>query len=196
MAALTPEEVLQKVAEAATDSASKQYDDYTKTFVALDSKALAAGTGGGVLLGVIVALANSGKLGKLLESGEGWIVWASFLPILAAVLGMVLGVLGAKVKNVNVPFDAVQQIKEFDGLLRVDKAAQTRNVNETQDGRVSHVDLLGFHVQRHNQWALSLASMDKAVKSKGRYVLAAQWCLLAATVLTTLVVGLAAFRTN
>jgi hypothetical protein len=180
MSAPSREDVLQKIAEAATDSAAKQYDDYSKTFVALDGKAQAASTSAGVLLGVIVALANAGKLNQLFEDG-GWTILLLLLPILAALTAMVLGGMASRVAKINVPFDAERQIKEFDDLRGLKPEEQ-----------IGQEDIIGFHVLRHKQWKESLAGMADVLSRKGSLVHRAQWAVLSAAVLTVLVFGLAA----
>ncbi|MGJ7575038.1 hypothetical protein ACSFBX_31265 [Variovorax sp. RB2P76] len=180
MAELTPNDVVQKMAETVTDSAAKQYDDYSKTFVALDGKAQAVITAGGVLLGVIVALANAGKLNGFLTAG--WFVLV-LLPIAAALVAMVCGVLASRVAKVSVPFDVDRQIKEFNDLR-----------NSKSDDKIEQEDLIGFHVQRHLQWKESLKSMATAISSKGKSIHLAQISVLIAAALTVVLVGLAALK--
>lgn len=182
MPQISPEDVLQKVAEAATDSAAKQYDDYSKTFVALDGKAQAASTAGSVLLGVIVALTNAGKLNVLIKD-SAWYLLLLALPVLAALCAMLLGFKASRVAQVNVPFDADQQIKEFNNLYAV-----------TSRDEIDQENLIGFHAGRHRQWQISLGNMAEAVANKGKLVGWAQAATLACAVLTVVVLMVAAIR--
>jgi hypothetical protein len=173
-------DILQKVAEAATESAGKQYDDYSKTFVALDAKAQAATTLGGVLLGAIIALANAGKLGELLR-GSLYAQLFVTAPIIGSMVAMVLGVQASRVASVSVPFDAERQIQEFDELMGLG-----------DDEAVGQSELIGFHTQRHKQWKVSLKSIATAIATKGDLVRAAQWAVVVAAFLTVLLFGAAA----
>lgn len=169
MAEMTSDDVLQKVAEAATDSAAKQYDDYSKTFVALDGKGQAASTVGSVLLGFIVAMANSGKFNAQLKDPVFLLVLA--LQIGAALYAILFGVLASRVRLVHVPYDAEAQIEEFKNLY----AARAD---------VAQSNLIAFHASRHKQWKKSLESMSQAIESKGCRVGHAQWAAVACAVLT------------
>ena len=73
-------ETLIAVAQTACDNASKQYDDYYKTFVALDAKAQSTATIGGVVIAAVVAFVDAGKLDSVLRSSPSW---GNFLHLLS-----------------------------------------------------------------------------------------------------------------
>lgn len=178
MAALDNADVIQQLAELVSDNAGKQYDDYSKTFIALDGKAQAAGTSGGVLLGVIVALANAGTLASLLKVSD-WFLLILLPPVLVAVFAMLKALEAAWIEEVHIPFDFDQQAKEFKDLDTL------RNETFTQD------DIIDFHRRRHLQWESSLRSIKDVVNRKGPLVRQAQGAVVWSAILTFIVFGLA-----
>lgn len=177
MAELTYADVLQKIAEQVSDGAAKQYDDFSKTFVTLDAKAQAAGTSGGVLLGVIVALANAGTLGSLLDLSN-WCLALLVLPVGPALYAMVKALEASWIANLNIPFDFVRQAKEFSNL-------------DTLKGELTQDDIIDFHRMRHKQWEISLKGISAKLDEKGPLVRRAQGGVLWSAIMTVAVFGLA-----
>ncbi|MBX3624795.1 MAG: hypothetical protein KF892_07275 [Rhizobacter sp.] len=175
----TPEEkrldILITASVAACDNASRQYDDYGKTFTALDTKAQAVVTMAGVILAAIVTLTNSGRLGQLVGSSSGPVVALGVLTICMTLVCMALGFYASRVTPVSVPFAAHDQIQEVDDLLHLPA------------DEVSKEKLLGYHAARMKHWKASLANIAQAVERKAVLVRAAQWGIVA-----TLGVGMGA----
>lgn len=169
--ASTPEErrieILITASAAACDNAAKQYDDYSKTFAALDSKAQAVVTMGGIILAAIVTLTNSGKLGGLAAAASWPVTALGVLNICMALICIGLGFYASRVMPVSVPFAAADQIKEVDDLIHLPAA------------EVSKEKLLGYHAARMKHWKASLTNISEAVERKARYVKWAQWFIVA-----------------
>jgi hypothetical protein len=158
-------ELLIAVSTLASENSAKQYDDYSKTFVALDAKAQATATTGGVVLAAMVAFVNGGKLTDIMTStpwGKAWVL----IPVVGALITVVVSFFAAQVKSVNVPFAADQQVKEVERLSDLPAA------------EISREHVLGFHRGRLIHWKNALEDVASVVKTKGRRVLASQIVLL------------------
>lgn len=174
-------EILVALAESVCDSYAKQYEDYSKTFVALDAKAQATATIGGVLLATIVALANAGKLASLLKCGSVSGVLLALSPALAAFVAICIALFASRARPVSAPYDAARQHKEFEDYMRL-------------RAEVDQETLLSFHAGRLNHWKTCLESVAKAVNEKGDQVARAQIAMVIAAVLTLVVSGVALTR--
>jgi hypothetical protein len=109
-------EVLISIAQTACDSAAKHYDDYYKSFAALDGKAQSTATVSGVVLATVVAFMNAGRLSPLLSTKGscGYILVLS--PAIGALLAVVISFAASKVMDITVPFAAADQIREAEDL--------------------------------------------------------------------------------
>jgi hypothetical protein len=163
----TPEDkrldILITASVTACDNAARQYDDYGKTFSALDTKAQAVVTMGGVILAAIVTLTNSGRLGNLVAASSGLVITLGVLTICLTIACMALGFYASRVMPVSVPFAAHDQIQEVDDLLQLPAE------------EVSKEKLLGFHAARMKHWKVSLRNIAHAVERKAFLVRCAQW---------------------
>ncbi|HEY0821301.1 MAG TPA: hypothetical protein VGD46_21160 [Rhizobacter sp.] len=175
----TPDEkrldILITASVAACDNAAKQYDDYGKTFTALDTKAQAVVTMAGVILAAIVTLTNSGRLGNLVASSSGVAIALGIVTLCMTLGCMALGFYASRVTPVSVPFAAHDQIQEVEDLLQLPA------------DEVSKEKLLGYHAARMKHWKASLRNIAQAVERKAWLVRLAQWGIVA-----TLSVGMAA----
>lgn len=160
-------DILITASVAACDNAAKQYDDYGKTFGALDTKAQAVVTMGGVILAAIVTLTNSGRLGGLMAASSGPVIALGVLTICMTLACMALGFYASRVMPVSVPFAAHDQLQEVDDLLQLPAA------------EVSKEKLLGYHAARMKHWKVSLKNIAQAVERKAALVRVAQWGIVA-----------------
>ncbi|HEX5716846.1 MAG TPA: hypothetical protein VF179_11855 [Thermoanaerobaculia bacterium] len=152
--------------EVACDSASKQYDDYYKTFAALDGKAQSTATVSGVVLASVIAFVNAGRLSPLLSSTGVFGYLLVISPAVGALIAVIISLLASKVVKVSVPFSADVQIKEVEDLI--DLPAQ----------ELSGDHVLSFYQSRLSHCEKSLANMAAGVGKKARLVFWAQVLLV------------------
>ena len=159
-------EALISIAETACDSAAKQYDDYYKSFAALDGKAQSTATVGGVVLAAVVAFMNAGRLSPLLSNAGdcGYLLVLS--PAIGALLAVVMSFVASKVMDITVPFAADDQIKEAEDLARLPPEELSRE------------HLLGYQRARLNHWKEALSDISSGVRKKATLVFWAQMLLV------------------
>lgn len=176
-------EILVSVTAAACDSASKQYDDYYKTFSALDTKAQGAATVSGILLASVVAFVNAGRLSTLLSSvgGCGHVLVLS--PAISALATIVMSFVAAKVTKITVPFAADEQLEEAGNLADLPPAELSKD------------HLLSYYRDRLAHWREALKSIAAGVERKASLVLWTQ-ALLGFTALLLLVLLIAMVTTT
>jgi hypothetical protein len=153
-------EALIAIAETACDNAAKQYDDYYKTFTALDGKAQSTATVGGIVIAAVVAFVNAGKLDGLVgnRSGSGYLL--IFSPAAAALAAVVISFFASKVVEVILPFAADDQAEEVGDLA--DLPAE----------ELSKEHVLSYHRARLQHWKEVLDNIHSAVDQKAGWV----WC--------------------
>jgi hypothetical protein len=106
--------------ESACDCAAKHYDDYYKSFAALDGKAQYTATISGFVLASIAGFINAGRLHPLLSTGGRAYGYALVIaPPTLALLSVVLSLVATKVQDVAIPFDSLEQIREAEHLAKL-----------------------------------------------------------------------------
>ena len=159
-------EALISIAEAACDSAAKQYDDYYKTFTGLDAKAQSTATASGVVLAAVVAFMNAGRLSPLLSSTGRCGYSLVLSPAIGALLAVIMSFVASKVMEITVPFAADDQIKEAEDLAALPPEELSRE------------HLLGFQRARLNHWKGALSDIGAGVGKKATLVFWAQMLLV------------------
>jgi hypothetical protein len=159
-------DALISIAQTACDSAAKHYDDYYKSFAALDGKAQSTATVSGVVLAAVVAFMNAGQLRPLLLGRGSCGYFLVLSPAIGALLAVLVSFAASKVMDITVPFAAADQIKEAEDLAGL-----------SQD-ELSREHLLSFHRARLNHWKDALADIDSGVRKKAVLVLWAQILLV------------------
>ena len=144
------------VAISACDSAAKQYDDYAKSFIALDVKAQATTVISGLVLASIAAFVKDGRVAALHDS-RWWILLILAAPV-AALSGVVISVLGSHIREVIVPFDAPAQIHDIQNLTSIDCT------------EFSPEHVLLFHRERLTHWSEALKSIVEVTETKAMWV--------------------------
>lgn len=150
---------------AACDSAAKQYDDYGKTFVALDNKAQNAATVSGVILAAIVAFTSAGKLAELVSIGTWWSKLLMLIPLIGALTTIAVSFFASRLMELKVPFASQDQIDEVQNLARLPAE------------ELSHAHVLAYHAERLSHWKSALKSISDGLARKARWVHIAQWAL-------------------
>ena len=169
-------EILISVAETACDNAAKHYDDYYKTFAALDGKAQAAATVSGILLASVVAFVNAGRLSTLLSSVGTWGYLLVLSPAVGALVTVIVSFVAAKVMKVAVPFSAPDQLKEVGDLADLPPEELSKDY------------LLDYYRDRLTHWKAALADIAAGVERKARLVLWTQALLVLTVVLLLILV--------
>jgi hypothetical protein len=174
-------DALISIAQNACDNAAKHYDDYYKSFAALDGKAQSTATVSGVVLAAVVAFMNAGRLSPLLSTkGDcGYVLVLS--PAIGALLAVVVSFAASKVMDITVPFAAADQIKEAEDLARL------------PPNELSREHILGYQHARLSHWKDALSDIDSGVRKKARLVLWAQ-VLLVLTLFSLLTLFIALVR--
>lgn len=166
-------QLLIELVRDARSTASAQYDDYYKAFVGLDSKAIAAGTIGGVLFGVIVALFHKSRLVGVVSTGAVWHELLLFCAPLGAVLTIILSVFVVRVRDAALATSAESQIAEISDLCAIDRS------------NLSLEHILDFYLASLSHFDESLCDLGQHVQSKGSILRWAHWSLVV-TVASTL----------
>lgn len=147
-------------------TASAQYDDYYKSFVGLDSKAIAAGTIGGILFGAIVAFLNKPKLLSVVVTGAAWHELLLFCAPLGSVLTIILSVFVVQVRNAALATSAEIQIAEISDLCAIDRS------------HLSSSHIVDFYMTSLSNFEESLCDLASHVQSKGTILRWTHWSLL------------------
>lgn len=152
----------------ACEAASKQYEDYYKSFAALDGKAQSTSTISGFLLASVVAFVNAGRLHSLLSSGCTCNYLLALLPPLLALSAVIVSIIGAKVRDVVIPFNFEEQIAEAEELLEIPRE------------EFSGQHLLDYQRARISHWKEAIKDIDRAVSAKSAWVVRGQWLMVLA----------------
>jgi hypothetical protein len=152
-------EALASIAESACDSAARQYDDYYKSFAALDGKAQSTATLGSAVLAAVVAVMNGGRLSGFLSNDHPCRYLLVTAPAVGALLTVIVGFYATRVTEITVPFAADEQIEEVEDLVRLP-------ADELSKGHV-----LNYHRARLTHWKEALSGMSSAVSTKAKWVL-------------------------
>lgn len=153
-----------QVSKDACASAERQYEDYYKTFTALDTKAQTAGTVGGVVMAAVVAFINAPRLSPTIP--KALILATTALALLTVILSLCV----SWVRSTAVPYAAEEQIAEAEDL------ASLAGEQITAD----HV--LRYYRGRLEYLSAALSDIDSGVRAKGGLLLAAQLSLAATLV--------------
>jgi hypothetical protein len=157
------------VALNACDNAAKHYDDYYKSFTALDGKAQATAAVSGLVLAAIAAFAKDGRASVLVSSGYGSIVVVLGAPI-AALTSVIICLFGARVTEVVVPFDSPEQIRE------------AKNLTDLDCDEFSQEHVVNYYRARLEHWITALESIESVVKRKACWILGGQIAMIASLV--------------
>ncbi len=153
------------VAASACDNASKQYDDYYKSFSGLDSKAQATATVSGLALAAIAAFLQGGHVASILHAGC-WHSLAVWVPPSLALVSVILSLVGSRVTDVVTPFNSSERIRE------------AKDLAELHCSEFSQQHVLDYYRSQLEDWILALDSIDAAVESKARWVLSGQVAMI------------------
>ena len=165
------------LASGASQSGANQYDDYYKSFTALDGKAQATASTSSLVLAAIAAFLKDGRIPHL-YNGTWWTIAVLISPI-SALISVIVSLCGARVIDIVVPYDADAQIKE------------ARDLSALPCDEFSQEHVLNYHRARLSHWSDALASIKVAVERKAKWV----WCGQAAMILA-LVFLLIVYVTN
>lgn len=103
----------------ACDVASKQYDDYYKSFAALDAKAQGTATVSGLVLAAMAAFLKDGRIPVIAKSGvRGFIL--ILLPPTFALLAVVVSLWAARIMDIVEPFGSTQRTRDAINLSKQD----------------------------------------------------------------------------
>jgi hypothetical protein len=155
---------------SACDSAAKHYDDYAKSFVALDAKAQGAATISGIILAAFAAFFKDGDVAALAKTNHWWLFLILPVPI-TALTTVALSIWGAWIAEVTVPFDAPGQIADAETVLAVDDEAFSKN----------HV--VTFYQKRLNHWKEAFESIVPVIGRKALRIQIGQGFMLTSLLL-------------
>jgi hypothetical protein len=159
-----------KVVASACDSAAKHYDDYARTFVALDAKAQGTATTSGIVLAALATFFKDGDVSGLVRANHCWLLLVLAVPI-TALSAIVTSLWGARITEVVMPFDAPEQIADAEVVLGVD------NENFTQN----HVAT--FYQRRLEHWKEAFDSIATVMDLKAKKISIGQGFMFASLVL-------------
>ncbi len=148
------------------DSAAKQYDDYYKSFVGLDSKAQSIATVASIVLASVVAFVNAGQVKTILKCLGGWGYLIILIPPILALGSVILSIVALWVAEVAIPFHALDQMKESADLSRLSSS------------EFSYEHIQSYYLTRHKQWEESLNDIEKKVSRKGCAVFWGQFFMI------------------
>jgi hypothetical protein len=157
------------VALNACDNAAKHYDDYYKSFTALDGKAQATAAVSGLVLAAIAAFAKDGRVPLIVSSAHVGIVVVLGAPV-AALASVIICLFGARVTEVVVPFDSPEQIRE------------AKNLADLGCEEFSQEHVLDYYRARLEHWITALESIESVLKRKASWTLGGQIAMIAALV--------------
>jgi hypothetical protein len=169
-------ELAHGVARHAAEQAAAQYEDYFRTFMALDGKAQAAATVAGVALASVVAFIKPEHLKASVAACGIWGYALVALPGIGALATILLSIRAVRVTEMTIPYAAADQIGETEDLLQLDPAELTGG------------HLLDFQRARLRHWKKALEDVRKAVEHKAQRVAQAQKALVVTITLLFLMV--------
>ncbi|HEX4576278.1 MAG TPA: hypothetical protein VH117_02910 [Edaphobacter sp.] len=152
------------IAVSACDNAAKHYDDYAKSFIALDTKAQATAVISGLILASVAAFVKDGRVAAL-HGSQWWILLFLAAPI-AALLAVIISLLGSHIREVTVPFDAPAQIHDVQNLTALDCT------------EFSSDDVLIFHQERLKHWSAALTNVRDVMEDKATWVARGQKAMI------------------
>jgi hypothetical protein len=124
----------------ACDIAAKHYDDYYSSFVALDGKAQNSATVSGLIIAATALFIKNGSV-PAFATGHVLLKVLCLLPAILALASVLIGVLGTRIVDVVVPFDAPEQIAEARGLAKIDCGQFTQeHILDYYRARLAHWD--------------------------------------------------------
>lgn len=153
------------VAASACENASKQYDDYYKSFSGIDGKAQATSTVSGLALAAIAAFLQNGQVASLLHAGC-WHRLAVWAPPSLALASVILSLIGSMITDVVTPFNSSERIRE------------AKDMAELPCSEFSQQHVLDYYRSQLEDWISALKSIDSAVESKARWVLSGQVAMI------------------
>jgi hypothetical protein len=181
---VTPDEIAawqvkRKLLELARDNCAKQFDDHSRTFTSLDSKAQAVATFAGAQLGVLLALLPKDAL-RLLLVAFGWKIWILILGTVTVLLVDIAAALVAmRVRKTPLPFLAEPEVEAMNDIVALPLSELSEEV------AVNH---LSEHL---GAWSCCLRDMATVIQNKAQDVFVCQCGLLFGLVGTTATLVLA-----
>jgi len=153
---------------AARENCAHQYEDASRTFNSLDSKAQWCATLAGVQLAALVVFLreeNARALYSVFGNGGVALLGVALVLLLAVIAASVVAM---KVTAVPVPYQAAEEVEAVASLLELEDAELTDQV-------------LVNHLAEHNAaWKEAVDGISSAIESKAQSVSACQWLLLVA----------------
>ena len=157
--------LLISVAKSASDNAAKQYDDYYKSFAALDGKAQNTCTIGGIVLASVIAFFTKGHTTSLPCEWCLLDYILLLLPPTAALTAAMLSLEAFWVRDVVIPFSAIEEIEEVDLLIQL------------PDAQFSQQHVIAYYHNRLKHWTDAIESINQVVEKKARFVIRGQIAL-------------------
>jgi len=148
--------------QSACDSAAKQYDDYYKSFQAFDGKAQGTATISGFILAAVVAFIDAKQFDRLLMGQRIYNYVFVLLPPLFALFGVIASLIASRVRDVTVPFDAVEQIREAGDLA------------DLPYEQFSKEHVFDYYLARLRHWQEAVGGIADEVELKAKWVKRAQ----------------------
>jgi hypothetical protein len=153
-----------EIAKAACDDASKQFDDYQKTFSALDGKAQNCATVSSLVVASFIAFIKPETIHALSAGYPKLSPW--LLPLIGAVAiaPVFIAIATQRVMSVPTPFGALSQIRE------------ARHVSLFGSDEITDATVLDFYRNRLQFWKGGIEGLRTKVDSKATFVFVAQIC--------------------
>ena len=162
----------------ACEIAAKHYDDYYRSFVALDGKAQNSTTVSGLVIAATALFVKDGRI-PAFAAGNVLLKILCLLPAILALASVLIGQLGSRIVDVVVPFDAPEQIAEARGLAKIDC------------GQFTQEHILDFYRARLRHWEEALTDVHSKSDGKAYWTALGQkitFAALCALILVYLVV--------
>jgi hypothetical protein len=176
-------EMLRAVLVEACESASRQYDDYYRSFAGLDGKAQSTATASGIVLASVVASFNAGRMSSMLTSLGTFGYFIVLAPPISALISVILSLLAARATEVEIPFNAIDRMTEAENLAGLPLAEFT------------DLHVTNYYRERMKQWESSINDIAKKVEKKGKWVIRGQVMMTVAfALLIPLLIFLIAYR--
>ena len=186
---MTPEEI--EVCERdkvsllidARNVAAKHYEDYSKAFANLDTKASTIATISGIVLASVVAFLKGGRVPVFAHENCAYMLIIVATPILA-LTAIIYSLFGAKVTEVIEPFDSLERMRE------------SKNLAELVNDEFSQQHIIDYYRAQMDHWSKAIEDIKIVVSSKADRVLNGQRFLIAALVVLTILFVVVLFKSS
>jgi hypothetical protein len=175
---MTPEEIQIRERDKvsllvdACNIASKHYEDYSKAFANLDTKASTIATISGIVLAAVVAFFKGGRVPAITHECWVYMMISIAAPILA-LIAIICSLFGAKVTEVLEPFDSPERMRE------------AKNLANLSTDELSRQHIIDYYRAQLDYWSQAIEDIKKVVRGKAARVLCGQYFLIASLVFLT-----------